>query len=473
MIKLKPYPKYKDPGVPWLGRIPAHWDLVKTKYLFSERVQRGFPNEPLLAATQTKGVIPKDHYENRTVVALKDLHLLKLVEQGDYVISLRSFEGGIEYAHYHGIISPAYTILKPSDRTLRGFFEFFFKSHGFIDSLTLFVTGIREGQNIDYGRLSRAVLPVPPAVEQMAIGRFLRATLTQINRYIRAKRRLIDLLKEQKQVIIHQAVTLGLDPNVRLKPSGIGWLGDVPEHWEATRLKYVAKVQTGLTLGKTYGSAMLETRPYLRVANVQDGYLDLKDIATVHVPASEAVTCELQTGDVLMTEGGDIDKLGRGYIWRGEIPDCLHQNHIFAVRANRGKLPSEYLALLMTSTHGRSYFQFTAKKTTNLASTNSTTLKAFPLFLPAIEEQQRLLDYIAEESSSVDGAISKSRKEIDLIREYRTRLVSDVVTGKLDVRDVELPGLDEADVPEDRDEDTDAEGDELTDTEEAAADADD
>lgn len=208
----------------------------------------------------------------------------------------------------------------------------------------------------------------------------------------------------------------------------------------------------------------------MRVANVQDGYLDLQDISIVRVPSSEAAACELQSGDVLMTEGGDIDKLGRGYIWREEIPGCIHQNHIFAVRADQRKLLPEFLVLLMTSKHGRSYFQLTAKQTTNLASTNSTTLRAFPIFLPEIEEQRNLLEDIRHESSSLDLAISSVLKETNLLREYRTRLIADVVTGKLDARGVALPELDEADVLDDMDTGEDAEVDEMNDSE-AATDA--
>ncbi len=120
---LKPYIEYKDSNLPWLGRIPKHWEMVKTKYLFRERSEKGFPHEALLAATQTKGVVTKELFENRTVLALKDLHLLKLVRVGDFVISLRSFQGGIEYAHYQGIISPAYTVLCPATRANPKFFH--------------------------------------------------------------------------------------------------------------------------------------------------------------------------------------------------------------------------------------------------------------------------------------------------------------------------------------------------------------
>jgi type I restriction enzyme S subunit len=166
ITNLKPYPAMKDSGVPWLGNVPEHWQLRRMKTLLHERVEKGYPEEPLLAATQTKGVVRKDQYENRTVLALKDLHLLKLVRIGDFVISLRSFQGGIESAHEHGIISPAYTILYPAQDEIHGYLARLFKSAPFIEDLSLFVTGIRQGQNIDYEKLGRAELPLPPLPEQ-------------------------------------------------------------------------------------------------------------------------------------------------------------------------------------------------------------------------------------------------------------------------------------------------------------------
>jgi len=126
-------------------------------------------------------------------------------------------------------------------------------------------------------------------------------------------------------------------------------LGDVPEHWEIVRLKDAASVQTGLTLGKNYGNIETETHPYLRVANVQVGCVDLKHVKYIDVPAREASGATLQAGDVLMTEGGDIDKLGRGCVWRDEIPGCLHQNHVFAVRCNKQLLEPEFLVGVMAS----------------------------------------------------------------------------------------------------------------------------
>ena len=364
-------------------------------------------------------------------------------------VELRSFQGGIEFAREQGIISPAYTILYPFELDHHAYLAKVFKSRPYIENLSLFVTGIRQGQNIDYERLARSYLPLPPLSEQTAIVHFLDHADRRIRRYIRAKQKLIALLEEQKQAIIHQAVTGQIDvrtgqPYPAYKPSGVEWLEEVPEHWQLLRLKDVAQVQTGLTLGKDYRSTRTISRPYLRVANVQAGCLDLTHVKSINVPLNEADRTTLLTGDVLMTEGGDIDKLGRGCVWRDEIPGCLHQNHIFAVRCRRGLLSPEFLVGLMGSIHGRAYFEFTAKQTTNLASTNSSTLRKFPIFLPALEEQVAILNVISEETNALDNAIGRSKREIDLIQEYRTRLIADVVTGKLDVREAaaELPEVD-------------------------------
>lgn len=439
---LKPYPEYKPTGLPWLGDVPKHWDMVRMKHLFNERNVRGYPDEPLLAATQAKGVVRKEDYENRTVLALKDLHLLKLVRLDDFVISLRSFQGGIEYARHQGIISPAYTILYPDDPQTHGYLAVLLKSKAFIDGLRLYVTGIRQGQNIDYVKLSRSPLPVPPPEEQKDIATFVKDLSRRIARFVRNRRRLVAVLGEQKQAIINQAVTQGLDPNAPKKPSGIDWLGDIPEHWEVTPLRHVATVQTGITLGKNYGSQQLEQRPYLRVANVQTGRADLREVKTIAVPPSAIAGSELQEGDVLMTEGGDIDKLGRGCVWHAEVDGCLHQNHVFAVRVDQERLLPEYLVAMMASRHGRAYFELTAKRTTNLASTNSSKVRRFPILLAPLADQREILNALVEDTRAIDAPLDRAEREIALIHEYRTRLISDVVTGKVDVRGL-AAGLDE------------------------------
>ncbi|MBT3894170.1 MAG: restriction endonuclease subunit S, partial [Gammaproteobacteria bacterium] len=191
-LQLQKYSGYQQTDLPWLDEVPAHWCLIRKKYLFEERVQKGYPDEPLLAATQAQGVVRKAEYESRTVEATKDFHLMKLVREGDFVISLRSFEGGIEYAHHQGIISPAYTVLIPRDISEARYYRHLLKSRPFIQGLRLFVTGIREGQNIDYTKLSRTFLPCPPVDECNRIANFLDQKTAEIDEAIAKKQRLIE-----------------------------------------------------------------------------------------------------------------------------------------------------------------------------------------------------------------------------------------------------------------------------------------
>ncbi|MDR2728121.1 MAG: restriction endonuclease subunit S, partial [Chitinispirillales bacterium] len=193
----------------WLTAIPKHWDCIKIKYAFSERVEKGYPDEPLLVASQNMGVVPKGVYGNRTVEATKDLHNLKLVRIGDFVISLRSFQGGLEYAYYQGIISPAYTIMIPNANIVSGYFRYLAKSRLFIELLQMCVTGIREGQNIDYERLKNHLIPLPPRNEQDQIVRFLDWKVSKIDKLINAKKKQIELLREYKLAVVNEAVTNG------------------------------------------------------------------------------------------------------------------------------------------------------------------------------------------------------------------------------------------------------------------------
>lgn len=216
------------------------------------------------------------------------------------------------------------------------------------------------------------------------------------------------------------------------RDSGVPWLGPVPAHWEGIKLKRVARVQTGVTLGKRYDGVPLVECPYLRVANVQNGYLNLKHVKRIAVPQAEAKACALRPGDVVVTEGGDIDKLGRGAIWNGQIDGCIHQNHIFAIRPAKERLLPRFLSLLMESHHGRTYFYLTAKKTTNLASTNRTTLGEFMLFLPPPDEQRRIADYLDTYGRLVQRFIRNRRRLIEALNEQKQAIIDRLVTRGLD-----------------------------------------
>ncbi len=300
----------------------------------------------------------------------------------------------------------------------------------------------RNAQDNIYGapllsreRIANAIVLRPASSEQRAIADFLDRETAKIDALVAMKERLIELLQEKRTALITRAVTRGLDPNAPVKDSGVEWLGEVPAHWEVRPLKSVSDLQTGVTLGKRYEREAMTTRPYLRVANVQDGYLALDDIAEIEVPVREVGRFELQTGDVLVTEGGDFDKLGRGYVWQEQLARCLHQNHIFAVRPRRGALVSHFLAFVMNSAYGRAYFTATSKQSTNLASTNSTKLRNLSIPLPGLDEQIEIKRWTECESRRIDILVTKVRQAVDRLNELRTALISAAVTGKIDVRD--------------------------------------
>lgn len=269
---MQPYPLYKDSGVPWLGEVPEHWNVLPNRALFTEVKERNRPEEQMLSVTITKGIIRQRALladSSKKDSSNQDKSAYKLVRPGDIAYNkMRAWQGAIGASDYQGIISPAYVVQRPREGADPRYFHYLLRTPTFAKEAERWSYGITsdmwslrpEHFKMIYGCL-------PPLPEQAAIVRFLDHADRRIRRLILAKQKLIKLLEEQKLAIIHCAVTRGLDPNVRLKSSGVEWLGDVPEHWTLARLKDVAVVQTGLTLGKNYGGAATESRPYLRVAS--------------------------------------------------------------------------------------------------------------------------------------------------------------------------------------------------------------
>ena len=270
---------------------------------------------------------------------------------------------------------------------------------------------------------------LPPLPEQQRITAYLDASCAAIDAAVAAKRRQLETLDALRKSIIQRAVTRGISEGVTLESTGNAWMEQIPQGWKLVCLKRIAEIQGGLALGKQYEGPLIE-RPYLRVGNVQDGHLDLADVSVIELPASVAKGVELRPGDVLMTEGGDLDKLGRGHVWKGEIPGCLHQNHIFAVRCFLHKLKPMFLAYVTAAKYGRDYFEATGKKTTNLACTNATKVGEFPIPLPRVTEQDAICAYLEKKLGEVKAIVTGIETQIATLTTYRKSLIHECVTGQ-------------------------------------------
>ena len=224
-----------------------------------------------------------------------------------------------------------------------------------------------------------------------------------------------------------------------MKESGIAWIGSIPSEWDVSTLGKFIAIDSGISIGRKYelGTPLVEV-PYLRVANVQGDHLDLSDVATIMVTPEEAEKYRLKAGQLLMTEGGDRDKLGRGCLWNGEIENCIHQNHVFSVQTD-DRLTVRYLDYLTTSEVARVYFDVTAKKTTNLACTSKSTIQKFVIPIPSVTEQRAICNYLDEKCQKLDKVLQKKESIIGQLDGYKKSVIYEYVTGKKDVQQKQQP----------------------------------
>ena len=442
------YPKYKDSGVEWLGDVPEHWEVWKLAHAF-QVIGSGTTPKSDNAEYYDEGTIPwintGDLNDNElpncakriTERAIADHSSLKLYPAGSLLIAM--YGATIEklaMLQFPATVNQACCVFGGSSPIVVKFMFYWFL--GLRQQILSLATG--GGQpNVSQDILRTIRVACASTAEQTAIASFLDSETSKIDSLIAEQRRLIELLKEKRQAVISHAVTKGLNPNAPMKPSGIEWLGDVPEGWSVKKLKKVAFVRTGVAKGKDLSGRDTITVPYLRVANVQDGYLDLDEISTIQILQSELERYRLMVGDVLMNEGGDFDKLGRGHVWDGQIDPCITQNHVFAVRPTA--VTSNWLNTITGSDYAQFFFMTRSKQSTNLASISSTNLMDLPIIIPPNDEQHTILGFIESTTGQFDALLSEATHAIDLLQERRTALISAAVTGKIDVREfVSLSG---------------------------------
>jgi type I restriction enzyme S subunit len=338
------------------------------------------------------------------------------VRRGDLVIhSMDGFAGAIGVSDSDGKASPVVHAYRPTDAVDARFFAYMLRTLARMGFVTSLARGIRERSTaFDSATFTSLKLPTPAPTTQRAIADYLDRETARIDALIAAKRRMVELLAEREQAELSCLV--------------------IPEDCKMAHLRYFARIQGGITVdAKRHVGPNAVTRPYLRVANVQAGRLDLSEVTQITIPAPLAMRSTLRRGDVLMTEGGDIDKLGRGTVWDGQLDGCLHQNHIFAVRPAPRYVDGRYLALVSQSAHARVYFESTGVQSTNLASTSSSKILDLPIPVLPLPVQRGIIEDWERRLEKIGRLRSAISTQIDLLQDHVHAFVTSAVIGQLDI----------------------------------------
>lgn len=449
---LKPYPEYIESDSPWFGKLPTHWRLDRLGSVFFERGETNERREvtDVLSLLKDRGVIPYSEKGRIGNKASDDVGRYKIVRPDDIVLNcMNVIIGSVGRSRFTGCLSPVYYVLRTRDsENYPRYLELVFQHRPFHQSLVRIGNGIlAHRMRIPMEKLKAEMIPLPPPSEQAAIVRFLDWANGRLERAIRAKRKVIALLHEQKQAIIHKAVTQGLDPNVPKRDSGIPWLGEIPSHWEVWTIGRFARVGNGSTPSRAKSAYWKGgTYPWLNSSQVNRGFIDSADQFVTNAALRECHLPRVPANSVLVAITGQGKTRGTPAVLGVEA--TINQ-HIAYITARATIALPDYIHLTLTAAYRTLRSQSDDSGSTKGAIT-CEELKKFKLALPPIEEQRRLVQMAKGQTFDLTTAIDRYEREITLLREYRTRLVADVVTGKLDVREaaLSLPEEDVVQAPE-------------------------
>ena len=453
---LNPYPSTVPTGVEWMGLAPEHWEIQKLRHLLRPVSERKQPDLPLLSVVRERGVILRnveDREENHNFVP-DDLTNYKVVRTGQFAMNkMKAWQGSYGISRFDGLVSPAYFVFS-LDGVDGDFFHRAIRSRGYVPFFAQASDGVRIGQwDLSQERMKEITFLVPPLAEQAAIVRYLDHADRRINRYIRAKQRLIALLEEEKQVIIHRAVTRGLDPDLPLKPSGVEWLGDIPQDWNLTKFKFLVNIASGQVdpRNEEHRSKILVAPNHIHSGT---GQISLEETAEQQGAISGKY--EVRRGQVIYSK--IRPNLRKAALAR---EDCICSADMYPLAIREDEMRAEFLLLLLLSVPF-TRFAVDCSLRAAMPKINREALGEGWLWYPDLNTQDAILRQTEELVEPVDRAINRARREVELLGEYRTRLIADVVTGKLDIREAaaDLPETDEADL-EDIIEIDDVEADEL------------
>ena len=436
---MKPSHSYKDSVVEWLGEIPNHWDGNRSKYVFSEIVDKTEDGEgDLLSVSEYYGVAKrKDKVaEGDWVSRAETLEGYKKCYKHDLIMNIMlAWKKAMGISAYDGLVSPAYGVYRFIQDSHSMYFHHLLRTDLYATEYKKHSTGVIESRLRLYSdRFFNIPLLLPPLPEQQAIAKFLDSKTQTIDRVISIKEKQILHLKELRTAIINQAVTKGLDPNVPMKDSGVEWLGEIPEHWEVKRIKFVSKLITKGTTPSTIGKGTVTDGNirYLKAENISDSLVVGSPEFFIDDETNQLLErSQLQTGDILFVIAGAT--IGKTAILPSSFTPANTNQAIAFIRTKKGEILSfMHLWLQSDFIHRATWLDAVQSAQPNLSMEN---LGNFILPSPPKSEQQALANYLDQKTTQIDESIEANQKQIDNLKEYRTALIREVVTGKIDVRE--------------------------------------
>lgn len=426
---MKRYESYKESGVKWLGEIPSHWEVKRLGSYFTERRVKVSDEEYEPLSVTKLGVFPQ--WEN--VAKSNDGDNRKLVKKGDFVINSRSDrKGSSGVSDRDGSVSLINIVLQPRKTIIAGYTNYLLKSYQFIEEY------YRNGRGIvadlwttRFDEMKMIKVAIPSIKEQEAIANYLDAATSKIDEAIAQQQKMIDLLNERKQIIINNAVTKGLDPNVKMKPSGIDWIGDIPEHWEIRKLGSIGSTINGVSHDSSYFG---EGFPFVSYSDVYKNYF-LPKIVTGLAKSSklERKLFSVERGDVFFTRTSETaEEIGFTSTCLDTISNAVFAGFLIRFRPKKGLIEPSFSKYYFRAHIHRSYFV----KEMNLvirASLSQQLLKGLPILLPPLKEQKKIADYLDNKIAGIDSCISNINQQISLLQERKQIIINDVVTGKVKV----------------------------------------
>jgi type I restriction enzyme S subunit len=446
---LKPYPEYKDSGVSWVGEVPAHWESQKLRQVLIKKTERNRPELPLLSVVRDKGIILRDvsnREENRNYIP-DDLSNYQVVRAGQFAINkMKAWQGSYGVSPFDGIVSPAYFVFDLFE--IGGpFFHVAVRSNAYVPFFMQASDGVRIGQwDLSHTRMREIPIYIPSLPEQTAIVRFLNWAERRIRGVIQARKKRIKLMEEYKRTLIHRAITGQIDartgqPYQAYKPSGVEWLGDVPKNWEVQRLRDSINCCVNGVWGQEPDE--IHNVACIRVADFDYAGLTVgaRNPTIRAVLPSQRNNRVLAVGDLLIEKsgGGDQQPVGRVVRFRGD-GDAVCSNFIARMAPSDG-FDGGYLVYLHAALYSIGLNERSIKQTTGIQNLDSRSYLGEAVAFPPLPEQTAIVEYLDQATAKLDSAIANDRRNVDLLNEFRTRLVADMITGKLDVREAvaELP----------------------------------